>query len=133
MVKLCRYIDSDITVRKPYQEWVSAEDGDIGLVLGVEALRAPDMYQPLQICQWAFGGKAGNPLLARMLDFISYRRASAHLLVHLQLWCAFQGQPLMIHVSATSECPCHTEASKHGQSVGWQLHLSKTFRVSFVA
>ena len=99
-------MDSDITVRKPFKEWVSAEDGDVGLVLGVEALRAPDMYQPLQMCQWAFGGKAGNPLLARMLDFISYRQASAHSPLHLQLWRSMKAWELCKHVCDTPRRPC---------------------------
>ena len=76
---------------------MSAEEGDIGLVLGVEAVRAPNTYQPLQICQWAFGAKAGHPLLARMLDFIVYRQASCS--EDSPSCSARPGQPTELHNS----------------------------------
>ena len=98
----------DITVRKPFKEWVSAEDEDIGLLLGVEALRAPDMYQPLQMCQWAVGGKAGNPLSAQMLDFISYRQAPARSPLRLQLCRSIKVWELCRHGCDTPHRPCQT-------------------------
>lgn len=64
--------------QKPFDEWVEpAKDGDVSLVVGIEAAGWEGHHQPVQLCQWVFGAAAGHQILGRAIDLVVYRQDAA--------------------------------------------------------
>ncbi|KAK9810518.1 hypothetical protein WJX72_012061 [[Myrmecia] bisecta] len=64
------YLDSDVQCVLPFREWNHPFQHPARVLVGIEAINAPNCYQPVQFCQYTFAAAPGHPLFARVIDYI---------------------------------------------------------------
>eukprot|EP01084_Bolivina_argentea_P186815 321919_1 len=76
------YLDNDVVVIKPINEWITSNIYDLGevidldmgldMIIGIEMphQNGNNIINPMQFVQWTFVSKANNPILQYVIEFV---------------------------------------------------------------